>query len=332
MRDQSAHLCCPHNHVPEDDCKEKWRIANEPPNILTTAIAAAATFAVKTPEIAMSQTKPSRRVMWAASVRSKSLAERLAAAKLGRFDAMSVFPIDYVSWRSSGLTDKDIKKQIDEAGISAAIADPFVQWTPNFAIPESYPKENVGFIDHTEEQVFAMAEALGAKQVNCVEGLGQKHERAALVDALGSVTERATKRGISLTVEPMPISSIYSLADGWDLVKAINSPNLGLTFDTWHFWRATPDLELLAQIPADKITEVQLADAKKELNGDLLNDLLHHRLLPGEGDFDLTATVNVLRKIGAYKSVGPELFSDAMDKLGHEDAGRMLGENLDKWS
>jgi sugar phosphate isomerase/epimerase len=272
-----------------------------------------------------------RRVMWAASVRTKSLDERLVAAKLGAFDAMSVFPIDYKGWRQSGLSDQDIRAKIDAAGIKVATMDPFVQWTPNFAIPDGYPKENVAFIDHTEDQVFGMAEALRTNQINCVEGLGQKHEQQALIDALGAFNDRAAKRGIKLTLEPMPISSIYSLADGWAIVKAINSPNLGLTFDTWHFWRATPDHELLATIPAEKITEVQLADAKKELNGDLLNDLLHHRLLPGEGEFDLKTTVDTLRKIGAYNSVGPELFSDAMDALGHEEAGRALGDNLNKW-
>jgi sugar phosphate isomerase/epimerase len=272
-----------------------------------------------------------RRVMWAASVRTKSLDERLVAAKLGAFDAMSVFPIDYKGWRQSGLSDQDIGAKIDAAGIKVATMDPFVQWTPNFAIPDGYPKENVAFIDHTEDQVFGMAEALQTNQINCVEGLGQKHEQQALIDALGAFNDRAAKRGIKLTLEPMPISSIYSLADGWAIVKAINSPNLGLTFDTWHFWRATPDHELLATIPAEKITEVQLADAKKELNGDLLNDLLHHRLLPGEGEFDLKTTVDTLRKIGAYNSVGPELFSDAMDALGHEEAGRALGDNLNKW-
>lgn len=299
-------------------------------NVLVAASAAALSLAL--PGAAVSQRKPKRRVMWAASVRTKTLAQRLKAAQLGKFDAMSVFPIDYKMWRDSGLSAQDIRKQIDDAGINAAIVDPFVQWTPNFSIPEGYPKENVGFIDHTEDQVFAMADALGAKQVNCVEGLGQKHERQALIDSLGAVTERAAKRGIALTIEPMPISSIFSLADGWDLVKTINSPNLGLTFDTWHFWRAVPDHRLLASIPSDKITEVQLADAKKQLHGNLLNDLLHHRLLPGEGEFDLKTTVKILRDIGAYNSVGPELFSDAMDKLGHEEAGTVLGTNLDTWS
>lgn len=282
------------------------------------------------PKAAMSQNS-TRRVMWAASVRTKSLDERLIAAKLGAFDAMSVFPIDYKGWRASGLTDLDIRGKIEAAGIKVATMDPFVQWTPDFAIPDGYPKENVAFIDHTEDQVFAMAEALQTNQINCVEGLGQKHKSQALIDALGAFNDRAARRGIKLTLEPMPISSIYSLADGWAIVKAINSPNLGLTFDTWHFWRAAPDHDLLATIPASKIMEVQLADAKNELNGDLLNDLLHHRLLPGDGDFDLKTTVGVLRSIGAYNSVGPELFSDAMDALGHEEAGRALGSNLNTW-
>jgi sugar phosphate isomerase/epimerase len=292
--------------------------------------ASAALVGLMMARTASGQTAP-RRVMWAASVRTKSLDQRLQAAKLGRFDAMSVFPIDYKGWRDSGLSDADIMAKIKAAGIKVATMDPFVQWTPGFAIPDGYPKENVSFIDHTEDQVFAMADALETNQINCVEGLGQKHEPQALIDSLGAFNERAMKRGKKLTLEPMPISSIFSLADGWNIVKAINSPNLGLCFDTWHFWRAVPDHDLLASIPADKIPEVQLADAKKELVGDLLNDLLHHRVLPGDGDFDLTTTIGVLKKIGAWSSVGPELFSDAMDALGHEEAGTALGSNLDKW-
>jgi sugar phosphate isomerase/epimerase len=295
---------------------------------LSSATSAIVTSAATSVTIAQTR---ARRVMWAASVRTKSLDQRLQAATLGRFDAMSVFPIDYKGWQSSGLSGADILAKIKGAGIKVATMDPFVQWTPGFKIPDGYPKENVSFIDHTEDQVFAMADALETNQINCVEGLGQKHEPQALIDSLGAFNERAMKRGVKLTLEPMPISSIFSLADGWNIVKTINSSNLGLCFDTWHFWRAVPDHELLASIPADKIPEVQLADAKKELNGDLLNDLLHHRVLPGEGDFDLTTTVGVLKKMGAMNSVGPELFSDAMDALGHEEAGTALGTNLDKW-
>ncbi len=278
----------------------------------------------------MAQTPP-RRVLWAANVRTKSLDERLAAAREGSFDAMSVFPIDFKTWQTQ-MSDAEISARIRDGGIDAAILDPYVQWVPNFAIPEGYPADYISFIDHTEDDLLRMAEVLGVRQVNCVEGLNQPYERSALVDAMGAFAERMGARGFGLTLEPMPISSIFSLADGWDIVRQVNNPALGLCFDTWHFWRADPDHDLLATIPADKITEVQLADAKTEImGGDLTTDLLYHRLFAGDGDFDLVTTMQVLRDMGAVRSIGPERFSAVMDGLDALEAGRQAGANLTQW-
>ena len=297
-------------------------------NFLATAAASVAA----TPNLASAQAQSiPRRVLWAANVRTKTLPERLEAAQAGRFDAMSVFPIDYKGWRASGLSATDIRNMIDAAGIDAAILDPFVQWVPSFQIPDGYPKDYVAFIDTPEDQAFEIAEALRARQINSVEGLNQSHERTAMIDAMGAFADRAAARGVSLTLEPMPISTIVSLADGWDLVSAVDHPALSLCFDTWHFWRADPDHTLLRRIPPDRIGEVQLADARATLNGDMTNDLLHHRLMPGDGDFDLERTVDVLKDICAWRSVGPELFSDAMDELAAAEAGRRTGASLDFW-
>ncbi|WP_299867979.1 sugar phosphate isomerase/epimerase family protein [uncultured Hoeflea sp.] len=273
-----------------------------------------------------------RKLLWAANVRNKSLDDRILAARVGGFDAMSIFPIDFVTWKTEGLTGRQIRQRYDDAGIKLAIIDPFVQWVPNFEIPAGYPAENISFIDHTEDDVFRMAEELEATQINIVEGLGQRHEFNALVDALGEFADRAGVRGLRLGHEPMPISSIATLQQGWDLVRTVDRPNLGLTFDTWHFWRAEPDHDLLRKIPGEKIFDVQMVDATMELKGDLLNDLLRHRLFAGEGDFDLVTTVNVLRDIGGYRSVGPELFSDALDALDAETVGRLAGENMAGWT
>lgn len=273
-----------------------------------------------------------RRVLWAANVRSKSLDERLVAANEGDFSAMSVFPVDFKSWREGGLSNAQIRKRFDDAGVHAAIVDPFVQWAPNFAIPNGMPDEFTAFLDHSEDDVFAMVDVLGANQINVVEGLGVAHERSELIDALGAFADKAAMRGLRLGLEPMPVSSIETLAQGWDLVSAVNRDNLGLTFDTWHFWRSDPDHDLLRTIPGHKIFDVQLVDAKFELQGDLYNDLLHHRLLPGSGDFDLQTTVDILKEIGGFTSVGPELFSDAMDALPARDVGQITGQNLTDWS
>lgn len=273
-----------------------------------------------------------RRVLWAANVRNKSLSERLEAAKIGQFTHMSVFPIDYANWVKQGMTSLQIRQQIKAAGIRVLAIDPFVQWVPNFEIPSWYPADYRGFIDFTEAQILQIAEELEAEAVNCVEGLGQSHKQEVLVERFGAFADRAKARGLRVTLEFMPISSIPDLATGWPIVRDANRSNAGLCFDTWHYFRSKPDDVLLQSIPGEKIFEVQLADALIKLQGkDLTDDLLRFRRLPGDGELPIQRIVPILKKSGAWQSVGPEVFADAMDALSAKDAGSKASLALARW-
>lgn len=292
---------------------------------------AAAMAAVGYP--ALAQTRPERRVLWAANVRTKPLTERLAAAQAGGFTHMSVFPIDYRAWTESGMPPDEIRARIRDAGLHVLAIDPFVQWVPGFTLPKGYPPEYLGFIDSPEAAIMRIAEDLEAEAINCVEGLGQPHDTAALVDAFGAFADRAAAAGLRLTLEFMPISSIPDLAAGWEIVAGAGRPNAGLCFDTWHYFRSGPDPDLLARLPGDRVFEVQLADAPLALEGrDLTEDLLRFRRLPGEGAFDITGVTDRLKAIGAWTSVGPEVFSDAFDALDAVEVGRRCGASLARWS
>lgn len=271
-----------------------------------------------------------RRVLWAANVRTKPFAQRVAAARAGGFSHMSMFPIDFRMMLDAGMTAAAIGRAVRDSGIRVHVCDPFVQWVPNFAIPAGYPPDYVAFIAHDEAFLYRMAEAVGAEAVNCVEGLGQAHEPAALSDALGAFALRARARGLRTVFEFMPISSVPDLAAGWRLVQPLASAGVGLTFDTWHYFRSRPDPVLLQTIPAARIGEVQLADATLALRGaTLTEDLLRFRLLPGEGAFDIAGVVALLKRMGAWQSVGPEVFADAMDALEATEAGRRAGRSLE---
>lgn len=280
---------------------------------------------------AVAQTAP-RRVLWAASVRTKPFDARLDAAAANGFTHMSMFPIDYRMLLDSGMTDAAIGQRIRTSGIQVHVCDPFVQWVPNFAIPAGYPPDYVAFIAHDEAFLYRMANAVGAEAVNCVEGLGQQYEPAALSDALGEFALRARRQGLRTAFEFMPISSVPDLAAGWRLVEPLASAGVGLTFDTWHYFRSRPDGALLSRIPADRILEVQLADATLALRGaNLTEDLLRYRLLPGDGEFDIAGVVAQLKRMGARRSVGPEVFSDTMDALDTPQAARLAARSLDRW-
>jgi sugar phosphate isomerase/epimerase len=299
------------------------------------------TFLAATSALALSacaplpMTKPvatPRKVLWAANVRTKSLADRLRAAQLGGFTHMSVFPIDYRGWRAQGMSAQSIREQIKAAGIRVLAVDPFVQWVPNFEVPSWYPADYRGFIEFSEAQILEIAQELEAEAVNCVEGLGQQYPRELLIERFGNFADRAKARGLRVTLEFMPISSIQDLNAGWSIVQGANRSNAGLCFDTWHYFRSKPDDALLQRIPGEKIFEVQLADALNALQGkDLTDDLLRFRRLPGEGELPLARIVPILKNSGAWTSVGPEVFADAMDALSADDAGRRAGQSLARW-
>jgi sugar phosphate isomerase/epimerase len=278
--------------------------------------------------------EPMRKVLWAANVRNKPFAERLQAAQAGGFTHMSVFPIDWRMWTTQGgLTRDNMRGALKDAGIKVLAIDPFVQWTPGFKIPDGYPPDYKGFIDFSADDILRIADDLEAEAVNCVEGLNQTHEQPALVDALGAFADRAKQNGLRITFEFMPISSVPDLAAGWALVNGVNRDNAGLCFDTWHYYRSTPNPALLATLPGEKVFEVQLADALQKLQAETLTeDLLRFRKIPGEGELDIASVSSSLKKIGAWNSVGPEVFADAMDAMTAVDAGAKCGAALTKFS
>ncbi len=274
-----------------------------------------------------------RRVLWAANVRTKPLEDRLAAARVGGFTHMSLFPIDWRSWRNAGATARDMRARISDAGIRVLAVDPFVQWVPDFAMPAGYPADYRGFIDFAEADILRIAEESGAEAINCVEGLGAPHPQAALIEAFGAFADRAATHGLRVTFEFMPISSVPALRDGWAIVSGADRANAGLCFDTWHYFRSGADDALLRTIPGAKIFEVQLADALRALQAPTLSeDLLRFRRLPGEGELDIAGVAAILKAIGAWTSVGPEVFADAMDARDALDAGRACAESLRRFA
>jgi sugar phosphate isomerase/epimerase len=273
-----------------------------------------------------------RRVLWAANVRTKSLADRLIAARAGNFTHMSIFPIDWQEWRNSGLSVETMRGMISDAGVKVLAIDPFVQWVPEFAIPDAYPPQNRGFIQFDEAAILRIADEAQAEAINCVEGLGQPHPQALLVDAFGNFADRAAQRGLRVTLEFMPISSITGLREGWAIVDGVNRDNAGLCFDTWHYFRSYEDADTVTLIPANKIFEVQLADAtKRQKVPDLVEDLLRFRLLPGDGELDIAAIAAVLESKQALNSVGPEVFADWIDPLPPLEVGKRCGAALGRF-
>jgi sugar phosphate isomerase/epimerase len=129
-------------------------------------------------------------------------------------------------------------------------------------------------------------------------------------------------------LEFLPWSKIPDLATAWKIVQEADQPNGGIALDAWHYFRGSPDHDLLRAIPGNRILSVQLGDAPAQAEPDLMAAALHERLLPGQGELDLDALVSALRHIGAHAPFGIEVFSDPLHRRPPAEAARLAGDSL----
>ena len=89
-----------------------------------------------------------------------------------------------------------------------------------------------------------------------------------------------------------------------------NAINTGVFIDIWHTVRAGVAIDSLRDLPGDWIAGVELGDESAEpVNGNLIEDGLDHRALPGRGDFDVTGFLRAIFSTGFSGPIGAEIFS-----------------------
>jgi sugar phosphate isomerase/epimerase len=165
----------------------------------------------------------------------------------------------------------------------------------------------------TAERVVAAAARIGARSVAAIDLAQTPASLDEAAEGFAHVCDLAAEHGLLAHIEFLPVGGIRSLAQTWDIVQAAGRPNGGITLDSWHFFRSGSTLDQLAAIPGHRIHTVQLSDAPRAAQADLWAELMTARLLPGEGDIDLTGLIRTLDAIGCTAPVGVEVFNIRQD-------------------
>ena len=263
--------------------------------------------------------------------REATFRERVSAALAGGFSGLSLWARDFRSALEGGLSKPDIRRMLEDNGLEVAEIDLAWSWLPGadrIMVPTELDEHELFCFE--EADLFAVAEAVGARSLNAVDVFGGNWGLAAAADSFGALCQRAARHGLLVHIEFLPWSKIPDLQTAWDIVREAGEPNGGVAIDSWHFFHQAngdrSNLDVLLDVPGDKVLSLQLSDAPAGVEGDPSVASLHSRLLPGDGTLDLPKLLACARRVRASAPVGIEVFSDELHEMDPVEAGRRAGE------
>lgn len=192
-------------------------------------------------------------------------------------------------------------------------------------------------ISNNQPATLASAERLAEKAAEAeaewvVTVFAAKMDRRAfaLIDRCAAILARS---GARMAVEFSPLGSVTSIRGGLEIVSAVGSDRAGVLIDTWHFFRGDSTWSDLAEIPLDRIAYIQFDDAPAPISGDLMDETMNRRGMPGTGTFELDRFATTLLDRGWEGLVSVEVLNRELGRLPVDEFARVAhSRTVGYWS
>jgi sugar phosphate isomerase/epimerase len=120
---------------------------------------------------------------------------------------------------------------------------------------------------------------------------------------------------------------IHTLPGILEMIGAIDMPNVGVLFDSFHWFTSGATREDILALKPEQIVLVHINDAPDKPAEQQIDS---ERLLPGEGIIDLHGMLSALKAIGYDSYLSIETFSDTLPLLGSKAAAVQAKRALDR--
>jgi len=248
------------------------------------------------------------------------IAERVAAVAEAGFTGLGLIADDLLAVRDS-IGFAALRNVITDHGLTHVEIELIERWwVPRAAAGNSY---------QVRELLFEAADVLAPAFIKIGSELGPPTPHPEqLIPPLCELATQAAEHGTRIAIETMPFSIISTVPMGADIISAAAHPGIGLLVDAWHVFRAGTTLEeLRAALTPGVLFGVELDDAAQAVVGTLFEDTVDHRLLCGEGSFDLRGLVALLRDKGFDGPWGVEILSSSFRRLPVSQAVKLAAES-----
>ncbi|MET1016980.1 MAG: TIM barrel protein, partial [Leifsonia flava] len=231
---------------------------------------------------------------------SGTLEDKMRAAAAAGFAGIEMLDYDLVMspWSPSRLA-----AEAGGLGLTVDVYQPF-------HVETVHPELFGAGLRHADRK-FDLLMELGARVLVCCSSrtAGGLDDDDLAAEQLYTLAEHAEHRGLRLAYEAVPWGRVPTHEEAWRIVQSVDHPALGLCLDSFHVLSRHNDPAVIAQVDADKVFHVQLADAPRA-NMDVREWSLHSRMFPGQGSLDVAGFLRQLTAMGYTGPMALEVFND----------------------
>jgi sugar phosphate isomerase/epimerase len=235
--------------------------------------------------------------------------DRCAEAEKVGFAGLGIWHADLEHVLES-QTLQDMRRSMDDHGLRYLELEFLMHWWLDPS--DDRRKES----DRIRRLLFEAAEVLPAHHIKVGNIPGDPVEFGRLTESFAELCADAAKHtDATVAYEFMPFDvNVRDLETAVKLVEDAGAPNGGLAIDTWHLEKLRIPPEGLKVVPRERLAWIELSDGKKEwmADDDHVDEVINHRNLPGEGEFDIPGYVRAAQEIGYPGPWGVEVLSEEL--------------------
>jgi sugar phosphate isomerase/epimerase len=234
-------------------------------------------------------------------------ADRCAEAQKVGFSGLGIWHADLEHVLESRSL-RDMKQTFDDHDLRYLELEFLMDW---FLDPGD---ERRRASDDIRRLLFDAASTFDAHHIKVGNIPGTPAELSQLTESFAELcADAAEHTDAKIVYEFMPFDvNVRSLDSVLTVVAGAGAPNGGIAIDTWHMSKLGIAPDDLRRIPLEYLSWVELSDGLREDMDDLIDETVNHRELPGEGEFDLHAYIDVCNDHGYAGPWGVEVLSDEL--------------------
>jgi sugar phosphate isomerase/epimerase len=249
------------------------------------------------------------------------IADRCAEAQRAGFAGIGLWHADLEHILET-RTLADLKALLDDHGLRHLELEFLQDW---FADPGDERRTRS---DVTRRLILEAAETLQPHHIKVGNIPGTPCEPAKLAERFAELCADAAEHTDARVVyEVMPFDvNVHDVDSALALLEGAGAGNGAVAIDTWHMSKLAIAPADLRRYSAQQIGWVELSDGRLADMDDLIDEVVNHRRLPGEGEFDIRGYIEACRDIGYPGPWGVEVLSEELRALPMPDIFRRAYE------